>query len=507
MITYIFIALTSALVGAAFGYLVRSLVTMGKRGSAEVEIKKMLLDSKEEAQKIVDSAEKKATAYVTEKTKEIKEKESDIKKAEDRLFHKEVILEKKQSDLDQEVEQIKAKALEVRAIREKAETLVQERKIALEKVAQLTNDEAKQELLAAVEKDSEQDVLVRLQKLEIAGKEKYENRAREILVTAIHRIGNAMPTDVLSTTVELPNEEIKGKIIGKEGRNIRAFERITGVDVIVDDTPGTITISSFDPVRRQVARIALENLIMDGRIQPVKIEEMYKKAEGEINRIIKEKGEQAAYDAKVTGLDPRVLQVLGRLHFRTSYGQNVLAHSVEAAHLAGMIATEIGANADIARAGALVHDIGKAVDHEVVGTHVEIGRRILQKFNADERIIRAMESHHEEYPYSTPESYIVQVADAISGGRPGARRDSIEQYIKRLEDLEAIANRYPGVEKSFAIQGGREIRILVRANEVGDLEAHHMAREIATAVENELKYPGEIRVNVIREVRAIEFAR
>ena len=507
MITFILIALISALIGVAFGYLLRSLITMGKRGSAEVEIKKMLLDSKEEAQKIIDTAEKKATEYTETKTREIKEKEVDLKKADERLIRKEESIEKKQTDLDQEIEQLKNKAQEVRAIRERAEGLVSERKIALEKVAQLTNEEAKKELLAAVEKESEQDVLVRLQKLEISGKEKYDNRAREILVTAIHRIGNAMPTDVLSTTVELPNEEIKGKIIGKEGRNIRAFERITGVDVIVDDTPGTITISSFDPVRRQVARIALENLIMDGRIQPVKIEEMYKKAEGEINRIIKEKGEQAAYDSKVTGLDPRILQVLGRLHFRTSYGQNVLAHSVEAAHLAGMIATEVGANADIARAGALVHDIGKAVDHEVVGTHVEIGRRILQKFNADERIIRAMESHHEEYPYSTPEAYIVQVADAISGGRPGARRDSIEQYIKRLEDLEAIANRYPGVEKTFAIQGGRELRILVRANEVGDLEAHHLAREIATAVENEMKYPGEIRVNVIREVRAIEFAR
>ncbi|MFZ2593893.1 MAG: ribonuclease Y [Minisyncoccia bacterium] len=507
MITFILIALISALIGVAFGYLLRSLITMGKRGSAEVEIKKMLLDSKEEAQKIIDTAEKKATEYTETKTREIKEKEVDLKKADERLIRKEESIEKKQSDLDQEIEQLKNKAQEVRAIRERAEGLVSERKVALEKVAQLTNEEAKKELLAAVEKESEQDVLVRLQKLEISGKEKYDNRAREILVTAIHRIGNAMPTDVLSTTVELPNEEIKGKIIGKEGRNIRAFERITGVDVIVDDTPGTITISSFDPVRRQVARIALENLIMDGRIQPVKIEEMYKKAEGEINRIIKEKGEQAAYDSKVTGLDPRILQVLGRLHFRTSYGQNVLAHSVEAAHLAGMIATEVGANADIARAGALVHDIGKAVDHEVVGTHVEIGRRILQKFNADERIIRAMESHHEEYPYSTPEAYIVQVADAISGGRPGARRDSIEQYIKRLEDLEAIANRYPGVEKTFAIQGGRELRILVRANEVGDLEAHHLAREIATAVENEMKYPGEIRVNVIREVRAIEFAR
>jgi ribonuclease Y len=457
--------------------------------------------------KITDEAETKARELVDTKTKDFKEKEADLKKTEERLIRKEETLDKRQSDLDKDVEALKEKAVEVKTLRDKAEELVTERNGLLEKVAGLTKDDAKKQLLDAVEKQSEEDVLHRLQKLEIAGKEKYEAKARDILVTAIHRIGNSMPNDVLSTSVQLPNDEIKGKIIGKEGRNIRAFERAAGVDVIVDDTPNTIIISSFDPIRRQVARVALENLIMDGRIQPARIEELVKKAEDDIQRIIKEKGEQAAFEAKVTNFDPRLLQVLGRLHFRTSYGQNVLAHSVEAANLAAIIATEVGADPDIARAGALVHDIGKAVDHEVAGTHVEIGRRILQKFNVDDRVVKAMESHHEEYPYTSPESYIVQVADAISGGRPGARRDSIEQYIKRLEDLEAIAKRYPGVEKAFAIQAGREIRVMVKPGEVGDLEAHHMAREIATAIESEMKYPGEIRVNVIREVRAVEFAR
>jgi ribonuclease Y len=497
----------AAAIGIAAGYFLRHIITIGKKGSLELEIKELLLKAKEEAQGITDAAEKKANQYAEERTKEIKEKESDLRKAEDRLIRKEELLDKRQGDLDGEVEQLKAKAGEIKTIREKADAVLADRKLALERVAELSAEEARKELLTAVEKQSESDVLLRLQKVELAGKERIEAKAREILVTAIHRIGNAMPTDVLSTTVQLPNEEIKGKIIGKEGRNIRAFERASGVDVIVDDTPGTITISSFDPIRRQVARVALENLIMDGRIQPGRIEEMVKKAEDEIQRIVKEKGEAAAYEAKVTGFDPRLLQVLGRLYFRTSYGQNVLAHSVEAAHLAAMIATEVGANPDIARAGALFHDIGKAVDHEVAGTHVEIGRRILQKFNVDERIIKAMESHHEEYPYSSPESYIVQVADAISGGRPGARRDSIEQYIKRLEDLEGIAKRYPGVEKAFAIQAGREIRVMVKPEAVGDLEAYHMAREIATAIEGEMKYPGEIKVNVIREVRAVEFAR
>jgi ribonuclease Y len=294
---------------------------------------------------------------------------------------------------------------------------------------------------------------------------------------------------------------------GKEGRNIRAFERATGVDVIVDDTPGTITLSCYDPMRRQIARIALENLILDGRIQPAKIEETVKKAEEEINTMIKKKGAEAAIAARVPNLDPKLIQVLGRLYFRTSYGQNVLDHSVEVAHLAGMLAEELGADPAIARAGALFHDIGKAVDHEVPGTHVEIGRRILQKFNIDERVIKAMQAHHEEYPYETPESMIVQVADAVSGARPGARRDSVENYIKRLEDLEAIANKEAGVDKSFAISAGRELRVIVKPEAVDDLQARKMARDIADRIEKEMQYPGEIKVNVIRESRVIEYAR
>ena len=346
-----------------------------------------------------------------------------------------------------------------------------------------------------------------MRKLEIAGNERLEQRAKEILTTAVHRLGNSVVSDVLATTISLPSDEIKGKIIGKEGRNIRAFERATGVDVIVDDTPGTITLSSYDPMRRQIARIALENLILDGRIQPAKIEEAVLKAETEINTIVKKKGTEAAYEARVQNVDPKLLMILGRLFFRTSYGQNVLDHSVEVAHLAGMLAEELGADPAVARAGALFHDIGKAVDHEVPGTHVEIGRRILQKFNVDEQVIKAMQAHHEEYPYETPESMIVQVADAISGGRPGARRDSIENYVKRLEELEAIANREPGVEKSYAIAAGREVRVIVKPEEISDMEAHKLARNIADKVEKELQYPGEIKVSVIRETRVIEYAR
>lgn len=422
-------------------------------------------------------------------------------------MRREELLDKRQLNLDTEAESLGKKSEEVQQTKEQVDLLLRERQADLEKLAELSAEDAKKELLKSVEKQFENDIESRMRKLEIASNEKLEQKANEILTTAVHRLGNSVVADVLATTVTLPNDEIKGKIIGKEGRNIRTFERATGVDVIVDDTPGTITLSCFDPIRRQIARIALENLILDGRIQPARIEETVQKAEAEINNIIKKKGSEAAYAARVSDLDPKLLMILGRLYFRTSYGQNVLDHSIEVAHIAGMLAEELGADPAVARAGGLFHDIGKAVDHEVPGTHVEIGRRILQKFNVDERVVKAMQAHHEEYPYETPESMIVQVADAVSGGRPGARRDSVENYIKRLEDLEAIANQQPGVEKSYAIAAGREIRVIVKPEELGDLDSRKLARNIADRIEKELQYPGEIKVSVIRETRVIEYAR
>ncbi|MBI2120282.1 MAG: ribonuclease Y [Parcubacteria group bacterium] len=497
----------AVLLGVALGYYLRLLVSLGKRGSMEIEIKQMLLSAKEDAQKITKAAEKEAAKRIEEAKKEEKEKKEISKKTEERLIKKEELLDKRQTDIDKEVEVIKGKIAEIKKIREDSETLKQGIEKELSRVADLSRDQAKEELLKAVEKQSEADILLRLQKLDIAGAERLERKAKDILTTAIHRLGNSVASDVLTSAIQIPSDDIKGKIIGKEGRNIRAFERAAGVELIVDDTPGAITISAFDPVRRQIAKHALENLIADGRIQPAKIEEMVDKAKGEINKIIKDQGEKAAYECEVFNLDPRIISILGRLHFRTSYGQNVLQHSVEMAHISGMIATELGADIAIAKAGALLHDIGKAVDHEIQGTHVEIGRRILQKFGADERIIKAMQAHHEEYPYETVESIIVQVADAISGGRPGARRDSVENYIKRLEELERIATSFSGVEKAYALQAGREIRIFVYPENVTDLEAKKLARDVATRVENELKYPGEIKVNVIRESRSIEYAR
>ncbi len=502
-----FLAGFASLIGIGFGYFLRWIISLGQKGSVELRIKQMELHAREEAKRIVEEAESKAEQTIKESRIEFKEREEKVKKTEDRLIKKEEFLDKRQLDIDKEVEHIKEKVAEVKNLREKAEAIEKQKYEELQKVAKLGESEAREILIKEIERKSEEDILVRLQKLESQGLEKIEARAKEILAISIQRFANSVSSEIFSTSVPIASDEIKGKIIGKEGRNIKAFERASGVEVIVDDTPGVITLSSHDPVRRQIARLALENLIQDGRIQPAKIEEMIDKAKQEINKIMKEKGEQAVYECGVFNLDPRIVAILGRLHFRTSYGQNVLQHSIEMSHVAGMIASELGANVAIAKAGALLHDIGKAVDHEIAGTHVEIGRRILQKFGADERIIRAMESHHNEYPYSTLESYIVQSADAISGARPGARKDSVENYLKRLGELESIALNQKGVEKAYALQAGREIRVFVTPSEVTDVEAKSLARNIAIQIENELKYPGEIRVVVIRESRTIEFAR
>jgi len=501
------LALLAASAGIGFGYLLRLLISLGKKGSMELDIKQMELSSKEEAQRIILEAEAKGDEIINKSQTEFREREERAKKTEDRLVKKEELLDKRQLDLDKEFEDIEKKAQETGTFLEKAETLIKARQAELAKVAGLSQSEAKNELLKIVEKEAEEDILIRMQKLETEGEERFETRAKEVLSTAIQRLAASTAGAMMSTSVTLPSDEMKGKIIGKEGRNIKAFERVTGVEVIVDDTPNSITLSSFSSVRRAIAKLALENLIADGRIQPSKIEEMVEDATQEINKIIKDKGEQAAIECEIYNLDPKLISILGRLHFRTSYGHNVLNHSIEMSHLAGMIAIELGANVAVARAGALLHDIGKALDHEVSGTHVDIGRRILQKFNIPEDVIKAMQSHHEEYPYETVESIIVQTADAISGSRPGARRDTAERYIKRLEDLEAIALSFEGVEKAYALAAGREVRVFVLPEKVTDLEAKKLARDIAIRIENELKYPGEIKVNVIREARSVEFAR
>ncbi len=493
--------------GVALGYVLRVLIGLAQRGSVELDIKQKLLQAKEQAAKILADAEYRGAVIETERLAPIEEREEKVALREDRLASREEFLDSRQRDLDDKENEVRSREQTVARTKSEAEDLVAERSKELAKVAHLSETAAREELFSEIERTHEEAILLRLQKLAANGRERLEDKARAILINSIHRLGNAVNAEVMSLSVALPSEEVKGKIIGKEGRNIKAFERATGVDVLIDDAPDRIALSSFDPLRRAIAKIALEKLIADGRIQPAKIEETVEKTRVEVADIMKQKGEAAAFESGVIGLDPKLIALLGRLHFRTSYGQNVLQHSIEMAHIAGMLATELGVDASVARTGALLHDIGKAVDHEVQGTHVEIGRRILEKFGVDKRVIQAMQSHHEEYPYETPEAIIVQVADAISGSRPGARRDTVDRYLERLSDLERLAGTFEGVEKVYAISAGRELRVFVNPGKVSDLAMHALARAIATRIQAELKYPGEIKVNIIRENRVVEFAR
>ncbi len=505
--TILLIAAGALVAGLFCGYYLRKITALGQRRSIEIDIKQMLVGAKEEAARITDEAKKKAEETESDLRMMERQKNEDFKKTEDRLIKKEELLDARQTEIDKETELQKMKIEEIKKIKEKGDAMLAERVATLEKVAGLSREDAKNELVREIERESEEDLMIRMQKLEQNSQERMDRRAKDILATSIQRLASSTAAEIMTTNVAIPSDDIKGKIIGKEGRNIRAFERAAGVELIVDETPGVIIISAFDPVRRQIARVALENLILDGRIQPAKIEEVVEKAKEDINKIIKEKGEQAVYECGIFNFDPRIIAILGRLYFRTSYGQNVLQHSIEMTHIAGMIAEELGADVAIAKQGALVHDIGKALDHEVQGTHIDIGIRILQKFGADPRVIQAMKSHHDDCPHETIEAVIVQTADNISGGRPGARRDSVENYLKRLHEMEALVNAFPNIDKSYALSAGREIRIFVTPEKVTDVEAKEMAREIAKKMETELKYPGEIKVTMIRETRIIEYAR
>lgn len=497
----------SGLAGIALGYVLRMLIALAQRGSLELEVKQKMLEAKERAARVISEAEARAEDVEREKLGPVSEREERIEEREDRLAKREEHLDERERTLSDESESIRARENEVTNLKKEAEAVIKERRQELSRIAHLSEEKAREMLIADLEKSGTDSILARLQKLEAHGKEQLEEKARAILLSTIHRMAGSVNAEVTTLSVTIPSEEMKGKIIGKEGRNIKAFERATGVDVIIDEAPDKIGLSSFDPMRRHIAKIALEKLIEDGRIQPVKIEEVVEKTQAEVAEMVKQKGDSACYEAGVLGLDPKLVILLGRLYFRTSYGQNVLQHSIEMAHIAGMLAGELGADVEVAKAGALLHDIGKAVDHEVQGTHVEIGRRVLEKFGVDKKIIQAMQSHHEEYPYETPESMIVQTADAISAGRPGARRDTVERYLDRMTDLERIAKGFEGVEKVFAVSAGRELRIFVNPGKVSDLAMHRMARDIAERVQAELKYPGEIKVNVIRENRVVEFAR
>lgn len=491
------------LAGGLFGYSIRHYVAKFRRGSMEAEIEEKILQAKREAHTIEEEALKRASIL----RDELKQGDDRLKKQEDRLYRKEEELQIKEKLLGDEVSLLRQKSKELEDLREKL--LVEEKGITkrLEAVAGLSEREAMNALFEKITKEHEEDLYARMLKLARDGEAKLLERAQDILVNSIYRIANGPIAHFMTATVELPDEESKGKVIGKEGRNIRTFERMSGVDLLVDEVPNAIVVSCFDPVRRAIAKNALEMLIKDGRIQPAKIEECLEKAKRDIGVFMKKKGEEAVLACGLLTIPEELLPIIGRLYFRTSYGQNVLDHSIEMAHIAGLIASQLNADVHVAKAGALLHDIGKAVDHEIEGTHVEIGRKILMKYKVDERVILAMQAHHEEYPYETIESVIVQVADAISGGRPGARRDTVDRYIKRLEDLEALALSFEGIERVYALAAGREIRVFVSPTLVNDLEARELARAIALRVEQELRFPGEIKIHVIRESRTIEFAR
>lgn len=501
------LSIPAILVGFLIGYFLRKFLAGRKAAQAEERAAAMLNDAKAKAQDVLLEANNKSLKILEDSKRE----EGDRRKQLDRI---ENLLTKKEADLDERTKVVaderaalKQKTEEVTALKAEVDA-VRTRQIAeLERVSGLGREQAREQMLAKVQEEYKEDLYHQLRKLDGENREELEKKAREIMTLAIQRYAGSHIADATTTVVSLPSDELKGKIIGKEGRNIKTLERLTGVDVIIDDTPGTMVISGFDPVRRQIAKIALEKLIVDGRIHPTKIEESVEKARVEINEKIRQAGEAALIECGVGMVDPKLVYLLGRLAFRTSFGQNVLIHSIEMSHVSGMLAAELGADVMVSKKGALFHDIGKAVDHEVQGTHVEIGRKILAKFGVDDKVIKAMEAHHEEYPYSTLESRIVQAADAISGARPGARRDTVEIYLKRLEDLERICNSFDGVERSYAIQAGREVRVFVTPNKIDDLAALQLARDIAQRIETEMKYPGEIKVNVIRETRSVEYAR
>lgn len=502
--------LTGALALAAgmlLGYLIRQLIATRSADSREAKTKRQFEETETRVKEVLLEAKDKAVKILEDAKNQERERLAILARQEDRLNIQFKKIEQKEDDLENNKRDLERQANQIKTIHQEVDALKKKSEEIIEQVSGLSREEAKAKLFSQIEEESKADLVAAIQKLEKNRLEELEKKACEIMTTAIQRYARSHISEITTSTVNLPSDELKGRIIGKEGRNIRTLERLTGVEVIVDETPETITLSSFDPLRREIAKIALLKLMADGRIQPARIEEKVEEAKKEVSKKVLEAGEMAIYEVGILDLPKEITMLLGRLAFRTSYGQNVLLHSIEMAHIANMLARELGINAEVAKKAALLHDIGKAVDHEIEGTHLELGRKILQKYGIDQAVIKAMESHHEDYPFSTPESFIVAAADVISGARPGARRDTVENYIKRLTELENIANSFAGVEKSYAISAGREIRIFVQPEKIDDLRALQLAKEMAKKIESELKYPGEIKVNVIRETRAVEYAR
>ncbi len=501
------LALGAAVFGFVAGYWVKRYTERKRIESARDEAEAILAQALAESREVVLAAKDEALRMRDKAEAEISKRWRELHKEEERLRTRREKLDRRLDQLEGRARNLDRREAQVKRLQAEVETLRERRVAELERVAGLSREEAKAELLAAIEEEVRADAARMIREIELQAKDEAERRAREIIVTAIQRCASDYVGDNVVSTVPLPNDDMKGRIIGRQGRNIRAFEQATGVDVIVDDTPETVILSCFDPVRREIGRQALTKLVNDGRIHPARIEKIVAKTKEEVEAIIREEGEKAAYEAKVPGLHPELIRLLGALKFRTSYGQNVLTHSIETAHLAAMLAAELGADVDVARTAALLHDIGKAVSHEVEGPHALIGADIAKRYGMGPKIVNAIAAHHHEEEPRSVEAIIVEAADAISGARPGARRETLEMYVKRIKALENVAKEFKGVEECYAIQAGRELRIIVKPDEIDDTTAWQLSRNIAKKIEESLEYPGQVKVTVIRETRAVDYAK
>ncbi|MBT3355789.1 ribonuclease Y [bacterium] len=503
----IVIGLLALALGSSGGYFARKVIAKNQAGTAEAKAVRILEDAKIEAKKHLVDAKNKAVEDLEEVKKEEKKQREVLRNVEHRLDVKEQKIDSRISQVEKEKRTLENKANEIRKVREEVLRVKEQQVERLERIAEMKKEDAKKVLLSLAEKDNKDEIVRKISTLEREKKEEIEGEAKDLMAIAMQRYAGSHATDTTTTTISIPSDEMKGRIIGREGRNIKALERLTGAEIIVDDTPEAIVISGFDPIRRETAKIALGKLIEDGRIHPAKIEESVEKAREELNRRIKEAGEAAVYDVGIPGLENKLSQLLGRLKYRTSYGQNVLLHSLEVAHISGVLAAELGLDSAIAKKAGLLHDIGKSVDHEVQGTHVEIGANILEKFKQSKQIIDAVKSHHEDYPFRDNYGLIIAAADALSASRPGARKDTLENYLKRLRELEEVVLSFGEVDKCYAIQAGREVRVFVNPEKIGDLDSLKLAKKIAQKIEEDLNYPGEIKINVLRETRSVEYAR